>query len=157
MDEKKKEIKYDLESYEALTNALRELVNQYPGLEEGEHIAFATLDEAGGIAMYPGAEAIIEDERRSVTGKVRQTCRYPFYVVYRAGGLSENNKAATKEWLDALACWLEQVRSYPTLTGGRRLLGISILSPGYLYSVDESKTETWAVELAARYEKEFRI
>ena len=44
----------DLDGYEPVTAALRALLERYPRLDEGEHIAFATLDKSGGVAMYPG-------------------------------------------------------------------------------------------------------
>ena len=36
-------VKYDVDGYEAVTSALRELLNQYPGLERGEEITFSVL------------------------------------------------------------------------------------------------------------------
>ena len=154
---KKQEVRFDLREAADLTDAIMGMLNEYPDLAEGERFAFARLDETGGIAMYPGTGAVIEEEHRSVTGKVRrQVCRYPFILLSKAGGLSEERRRGAKEWLDALARWLEQRRDLPALTGGRTLLGLAILSPGYLYDVDESKTETWAVELAARYENIYK-
>lgn len=149
---KKQEVRFDLREAADLTAAIMGMLNEYPDLAEGERFAFARLDETGGLAVYPGTGAVIEEERRSVTGKVRQVCRYPFILLSRAGGLSEERRRGAKEWLDTLARWLEQRKDLPALTDGRTLLGLAILSPGYLYDVDESKTETWAVELAARYE-----
>ncbi len=151
-EEKKKEVRYDLSGRYALTEAVRGIVNGYPHLTEGESVAFATLSETGGLALYPGGDGIIEKETRSVTGKVRQVCRYPFYVLFRAGGLTENRKAGAKEWLDGLARWLEQLTEFPELEGRRKLLGFAVLGPAYLYGVDDSHVETWAVALAARYE-----
>ena len=153
MDEKKKEeVRYDLSGGYALTAAIREIVNGYPQLREGESVAFATLSETGGLALYPGTGGIIEKETRSVTGKVRQICRYPFVVVLRAGGLSENGRAAAKERLDDLARWLERLRAFPALSEERKLLGFAIQTPACLDDVDDSHVETWAVGLAARYE-----
>ena len=149
---KKQEVRIDPVDSKDLTDAIMGMLNEYPDLAGGERFAFARLDETGGLAMYPGTGAVIEEEHRSVTGKVRQVCRYPFILLSKAGGLSEERRRGAKEWLDALARWLERRKDMPALTGCRTLLGFSILSPGYLYDVDESKTETWAVELAARYE-----
>lgn len=168
MDEKKSEIKYDMEGFSAVTEAVRALVNRFPGLEAGESVAFATLSERGGMALYPGDGAVIDQERRSVTGRVRQVCRYPFVVLYRSGGLTEARRATAKERLDALGRWLgrqsvvldgqvQRLAEYPALTGGRRFLDFSFQAPAYLHERDEHRTETWAVALAARYENIFTI
>ncbi len=166
MDEKKENIKYDVEGFEALTEAIRALLNRFPGLDEGEKIAFATLRQTGGMAMYPGTGAVVESERKSVTGRVRQVCRYPFVVVYRHGGLGEADRASAKERLDALGRWLgrqsvallgqrHRLEAYPALTGGRKLLDFSIQAPAYLCERDDHQVETWAAEFAARYENIF--
>ena len=38
-----KTVKYDIDGYEAVTSALRELLNQYPALYASDEIAFSTL------------------------------------------------------------------------------------------------------------------
>ena len=163
MDERKQQVKYDMESFDVLTGAVMALVNRFPGLGEGEKIAFATLRESGGMAMYPGDGAVVDEEHRSVTGRVRQICRYPFVVLVRAGGMTEDSRRAVKEWLDRLGRWLSgqsvclqgqeyALEQYPALTGGRRFLDFSVQAPAGLYERDEHHVETWAVSLAARYE-----
>lgn len=162
-----KEVKYDIDGYEAVTAALRELLNQYPGLSEGDEIAFSTLGEDSGKAMFPTSGAVIETERRSVTGKVTEVCLYPFYIIYRAGGLNENRKARVKEWLDNLGKWLEQKKvlidgeeyklsEYPPLTDGRKFLSIERQTPSYLDTVNENQSENWAIYISARYQYEYR-
>lgn len=161
-----KTVKYDIDGYEAVTAALRELINQYPALSEGDEISFSTLGEDSGKAMFPVSGAVIETERRSVTGKVTEVCLYPFYVIYRAAGLSENNKARIKEWLDSLGKWLEQkkvlingteylLEEYPPLTDGRKFLSISRQTPAYLDTVNENQSENWAIYISARYQYEY--
>ena len=150
-----KEVRYDLDGYEAVTPALRELLNQYPGLVEGKEITFATLGEDKGIAMFPGAGAAIEREKEDITGTVRQVCLYPFFVVYRASGLNENRKAAVKEWLDGLGRWLESLREYPVLTGNRRMLSVARQTPATLDNINENKAEDWVISLSLRYQNEF--
>lgn len=163
LDEKKQQVKYDVESFDVLTEAVRELVNRFPGLRQGEKIAFATLRDNGGMALFPGDGAVVEQESRSVTGRVRQVCRYPFVVLVRGGGMTEENRASAKERLDCLGRWMggqpvtlqEQeyrLNAYPALSGGRRFLDVSIQAPAWLYERDEHHVETWAVALAARYE-----
>lgn len=161
-----KTVKYDIDGYEAVTAALRELINQYPALSEGDEISFSTLGEDSGKAMFPVSGAVIETERRSVTGKVTEVCLYPFYVIYRAAGLTENNKARIKEWLDSLGKWLEQkkvlingteylLEEYPPLTDGRKFLSISRQTPAYLDTVNENQSENWAIYISARYQYEY--
>ncbi len=167
MDEKDRKEKYDPAGEQALTAAVSALLNGFPGLEAGQRVAFATLRETGGMAMFPGGGAVVESERRSVTGRVRQVCRYPFAVLFRRNGLGENDRARAKERLDDLGRWLGRqsvvidgreyrLEAYPALSGGRTLLDVSIQAPAYLYERDEHQTETWAAELAARYENIFQ-
>ena len=94
-----KEIKYDLDGYDIITNALMTLLNQYPGLGSDE-IRFSTFGTESGIAMFPSIGAVVENERQSVTGKVYQSCNYPFNIVYKVAGVSESNKIQVKDFLD---------------------------------------------------------
>lgn len=161
-----KKVKYDIDGYDAVTSALRELLNQYPGLMENDEITFSVLGEDSGKAMFPISGAVIEDEKRSITGKVTEVCLYPFYVIYRASGLSENRKAKVKEWLDTLGKWLEQKKvvidgkeyqldELPPLTDGRKFLSIDRQTPAYLDTVNENQSENWAIYISARYEYKY--
>lgn len=161
-----KEVQYDVDGYDAVTSAVRELINQYPGLSENDEIAFSMLDENSGKAMFPVSGGIIDNEKEDITGHVTQTCLYPFVVIYRVEGLSENRKEVVKEWLDSLGKWLEKqpvtingtghkLSEYPALTGERKFLKIFRTSPGYLDSINENKSENWAISLAAKYQNEF--
>lgn len=161
------EVKYDIDGYDAVTAALRELLNQYPGLQTtGDEITFAMLGEDSGKTMYPISGAIVEREQRFILGDVRQICQYPFHVIYRAGGLSENRKASVKEWLDNLGRWLErqpitingvsyQLEVYPALSDNRRFLSISRQTPAYLSAINDNQSEDWAIYISARYQNEF--
>ena len=80
---KNKPKRYDIDGYDVVTNAIKDLLNDFPGLLEGESIKFCTLEEESGISFYPISGAVIATETTSVTGKVNQLCNYPFYVVYR--------------------------------------------------------------------------
>ena len=116
--------------------------------------------------MFPVSGAVVETEKRSVTGKVTEVCLYPFYIIYRASGLNENRKARVKEWLDTLGKWLEQKKvlidgeeyilsELPPLTDGRKFLSISRQTPAYLDNTNEDKTEDWAIYISARYQYEY--
>ena len=161
-----KEVRYDISGYEAVTEAIRELINTYPGLESGEEIKFSVLSENEGKAMFPVSGGVIVEENESITGHVTQICQYPFFVTYRASGLSENNKASVKEWLDTFGKWLEKqpviinsttynITDYPALTGNRKFVKIERTSPAYLDTISENKAETWVMQLSAKYQTEF--
>lgn len=158
--------RYDFDGYDEVTTALRELLNQYPNLADGDEISFAVLSEDGGKAMFPITGAVIETERESITGHVRQVCLYPFHVVYRVAGISENQKALVKEWLDNLGRWLEKqpisvngesitLLEYPPLSRNREFLSISRQTPANLDSINENASENWVIYISARYQNEF--
>lgn len=159
-------IGYDLEDYEKITQALRDFINTYPDLDTGEVIEFATLGEDSGIAMFPTNSAAIRSEIESVTGHVKQVCSYPFFILYRAGGLNQNRKANVKEWLDKFASWLEKqpvtignqtykVVDYPALTRNREITKFQRQSPAYLDSINENQSENWMISINVTYTNEF--
>lgn len=47
----KKPISKDATGYEVLTAAMKDLLNQFPGLYEDEEIKYEELEEEGGIAF----------------------------------------------------------------------------------------------------------
>lgn len=162
-----KQVKYDIDGYEKVTTALTELLNQYPALERGEEITFSVLEESSGIGMFPVSGAVVEAEKRSITGKVTKVCLYPFYVVYRASGQGEKGKERIKEWLDTLGKWLEQQKvvidgeeyvlsELPPLTDGRKFLSIERQTPSYMTEPQENKAEDWVIYISARYQYEYR-
>lgn len=157
MAEEKKEKTYglDLDGNGVLTDVIRKLVNEFPGWGNGEEAAFSTMEKDGGLAMYPIDDAAIEDEKRSVTGRVRQVCRYTFEVGYKVAGLSAKRKALLKEKLDELGRWLERLKEYPSITDGRKLLSFTRDTNSALYKGNDDKTEYWVVRLIARYENIF--
>lgn len=162
------ELRYDLESFDIVTQALRELVNSYPALSGMDEIAFSVLDAEGGKAMFPTSGAVIQSQLEDITGNVEQHCLYPFTVVYRGAGLSENRKAEVKEWLDNLGKWLEKqpikvkgavykLDSYPELSGNRKFEKIERTSPAFLFETNEDKVEDWIVSIQARYVNTYQV
>ena len=165
-EESKKPVKYDVDGYDAVTDALVSLLNSFPGLEEDEKIRFSTLDEDGGIAFYPVTGAVIAQEKKSVTGKVDQLCNYPFYVIYRSSIDSPKIKASTKEFLDTLGKWLEQqtvvingeqkrLEEYPVLTEERKIEEIVRLTPAHLDNVSDGNIQDWAISISLKYRNIF--
>lgn len=165
-EESKKPVKYDVDGYAAVTDALVSLLNSFPGLEEDEKIRFSTLDEDGGIAFYPVTGAVIALEKKSVTGKVDQLCNYPFYVIYRSSIDSPKIKAGIKEFLDTLGKWLEQqtvvingeqkrLEEYPVLTEERKIEEIIRLTPAHLDNVSDGNVQDWAISISLKYRNIF--
>ena len=163
---KNKPVKYDVDGCNIVTNALKDLLNSFPGLLEGENIKFSTLDEDSGISFYPISGAVIAAETTSITGKVNQVCNYPFYVIYRTAVDSQNSKIDIKEFLDNLGKWIEKqpvtidgemqrLDAYPDLTEGREITEISRQTPAYLESTSEGNVQDWVISLALRYKNIF--
>ena len=103
-----------------------------------------------------------------MTGKVYQSCNYPFNIVYKVAGVSESNKIQVKDFLDKLGKWLEmqpvtiggqvyKLEAYPALTDNREIKSISRTTPAYLESVEESKTENWVISMILRYSNEYKL
>lgn len=165
-EESKKQIRYDVDGYEEVTDALASLLDSFPGLEEDEKIRFSTLDEDGGIAFYPVTGAVIAQEKKSVTGKVDQLCNYPFYVIYRSSIDSPKVKASIKEFLDTLGKWLEQqtvvingeqvkLEEYPVLTEERKIEEIARLTPAHLDNASDGNIQDWAISISLKYRNIF--
>lgn len=164
--DKNKSIKYDVDGYDIVTDAIGDLLNSFPMLTGSEKIKFSTLGKDSGISFYPISGAVIASETTSVTGKVNQVCNYPFYVVYRTAIDSPSTKIDIKEFLDALGKWLEKqpiiidgerskLEAYPDLTDGRRITEVSRQTPAYLDSTSEGNIQDWAISLALKYENTF--
>ena len=164
--EKSKPVKYDVDGYDIITNALKDLLNSFPGLHKGETIKFSTLEEDSGIDFHQISGPIIVTEKTSVIGKVNQLCNYPFYVVYRTSADSQNSKIDIKEFLDNLGKWLEKqpitiggevkkLKNYPVLTDGREITEIARQTPAYLDSTSEGNVQDWVISLALKYRNIF--
>lgn len=156
---------YDVDG-DLVTPVLMNLLNQFPALATGDSIAFSTLDENRGKAMFPLNGAVIERKTKDVLGGVEMVCVYPFIVMYRSGNLTTARRQAVKEWLDALGRWLEKqtvyldvggtktaytLDAYPALDGNRRILSIQRTAPSYLDGINENLTEDWAISVELRY------
>lgn len=163
---KNKPVTYDVDGYDIITNALKDLLNSFPGLMEGENIKFSTLEEDSGISFYPISSTVTATETVSVTGKVNQVCNYPFYVVYRTAADSQNSKIDIKEFLDKLGKWLEKqpvtidgetwkLSNYPELTEGREITEISRQTPAFLDNTSDGNVQDWVINIVLRYRNIF--
>lgn len=161
-----KSIKYDLDGYEVVRDAIIELINNSPVIENEKQVCFGVLEERNGFAIIPISSSVIESSRKSVTGKVTEVCYYPFALVYRDTGMNERRKAEVSELLDNIGKWLEgksitideksqQLKTYPVLTGKRKFLEIRRMTNSYLENTYEGNTEDWTIRITATYQNEY--
>lgn len=162
-----KVVKFDLDGYEVVKDAILEIINQSPLIESKEHVSFGVLEETHGFTMIPVSSSVIESTRKSVTGKVTEVCYYPFALVYRDTGMNEKKKSEVAELLDSIGKWLERkeimiegesqkLQSYPALTGNRKFLEIRRQTNSYLENTYDDKSEDWTIRITARYQNEYQ-
>lgn len=155
----------DFTGYDVLTEAMKILLNQYPGLDTEEYISFEELTEDGGIAFSADNGALVYNERESVTAHVRQICRYPFYIVYRVGANSETPKMEAQTFLDGIGKWLckekvvindieYKLSDYPALSQGRVIKKIT-RSNSYGLQPNANGVQDWILPVSVEYENEF--
>ena len=163
------QVQYDVVGYDLLTPAIWDLLNSYPGLDEGESFSFSTLNGEYGKAIFPTTGAVVQYERESITGHVEQMCLYPFTVVFRVSGQTQNRKANAKEWLDTLGRWLEmqtvkigdteyKLDDYPVINSPNedcKIMNISRNTPSYLAVTNGDMSEDWVISIQAQYRNEF--
>ena len=162
------EINYppDVDGFEEVTKALMEMVNSYPGLEDGEQFQFTMSEPEEGLSIFASSGSFIYENHESITGHVWQLCLYPFMVVCQASGLNQERKIRIKEWMDCFARWLTRqpvnidgvthvLNEWPKLTGNRLIRDVTRQTPAYLGSINEDKSETWVMNLQIQYRNEF--
>ena len=164
--EQPKPISLDGEGFGILKDAVVALLNDFPGLD-GREITFSGLTEDGGISMEPESGALIYKETTDIIGTVHQECQFPFYVVYRTDATSEYIKKGIVDFLDALGAWicrepvilretLHQLTEYPSLTGGRRITGVTRFN-SYAAEPNPNNTQDWLIPITVKYTHEFTM
>ena len=162
--EELKPIGADVDGFEILTNAVLELLSQFPGLN-GREILFEDLGKESGIAFSANNGALVMSERRSITDHVRQNCQYPFFIVYRTASTQEYQKLQVQAFFDAIGKWLcrepavvngETVRlkSYPALSDDRKITRIT-RSNSYGLEPSSDGVQDWLMPVTVEYTNEF--
>lgn len=166
MAEEAKPIGVDASGYEVLTKAIQYLLNQFPGLS-GQEILFEEIGEESGIVFSADAGALVMSERRSITDHVKQTCQYPFLVVYRTGATREFQKLSVQTFLDTLGKWIckepvsidgteYRLTSYPQLADGRKITRIT-RDNSYGITPNENNSQDWILPVKVQYTNEFDV
>lgn len=162
--EELKPIGADVDGFEILTNAVLELLSQFPGLN-GREILFEELGKESGIAFSANNGALVMSERRSITDHVLQNCQYPFFIVYRTASTQEFQKLQVQAFFDAIGKWLcrepavvngETVRlkSYPALSDDRKITRIT-RSNSYGLEPSSDGVQDWLMPVTVEYTNEF--
>lgn len=165
MGDERKPIGKDASGYDVLTIAVKALLNQFPGLYENETVKFEELGEDSGIAFSADNGALIFSETEDVLGGVRQTCQYPFYIIYRTSSTKERQKMSIQEFLDTFGKWLcrepvvidgseERLSNYPTLSQGRKITKVT-RDNSYGLEPQESGVHDWILPVSIEYKYDF--
>lgn len=163
--DERKPIGKDASGYDVLTIAVKALLNQFPGLYENETVKFEELGEDSGIAFSADNGALIFSETEDVLGGVRQTCQYPFYIIYRTSSTKERQKMSIQEFLDTFGKWLcrepvvidgseERLSNYPTLSQGRKITKVT-RDNSYGLEPQESGAQDWILPVSIEYKYDF--
>ena len=165
MGDERKPIGKDASGYDVLTIAVKALLNQFPGLYENETVKFEELGEDSGIAFSADNGALIFSETEDVLGGVRQTCQYPFYIIYRTSSTKERQKMSIQEFLDTFGTWLcrepvvidgseQRLSNYPTLSQGRKITKVT-RDNSYGLEPQESGVQDWILPVSIEYTYDF--
>lgn len=165
MADERKPIGKDASGYDVLTIAVKALLNQFPGLYENETVKFEELGEDSGIAFSADNGALIFSETEDVLGGVRQTCQYPFYIIYRTSSTKERQKMSIQEFLDTFGKWLcrepvvidgseQRLSKYPTLSQGRKITKVT-RDNSYGLEPQESGVQDWILPVSIEYKYDF--
>ena len=165
MGDDRKPIGKDASGYDVLTIAVKALLNQFPGLYENETVKFEELGEDSGIAFSADNGALIFSETEDILGGVRQTCQYPFYIIYRTSSTKERQKMSIQEFLDTFGKWLcrepvvidgseQRLSNYPTLSQGRKITKVT-RDNSYGLEPQESGVQDWILPVSIEYKYDF--
>ena len=165
MADEKKPIGKDATGYEILTDAMKSLLNQYPGLYQGETIKFEELAEDSGICFSANNGALVYTEKEDVCGYMHQLCSYPFFVVYRTASDKERQKLSVQKFLDTLGKWIcrepvnidgteTRLNAFPALSRGRTIERIT-RDNAYGLEPNNNGVQDWLLPVTVRYKYDF--
>lgn len=155
------------EGYKTVRDAVKVLLNQYPGLFPDEEILFETLDSNEGIIFSDNSGALVYSEKRDITDIVHQKCQYPFFVVYRSTTTKERLKLSIQTFLETLGRWLCQepveidgnnvrLSEFPKLSEGREIKRITRQNSYGLDPRDDG-VQDWVLPVSVEYTNEFQL
>lgn len=163
--EDNKPIGKDADGKDILADAMKSLLNQYPGLHDGERIKYEELGTDSGIAFYADAGALIYSEKEDVCGTMHQVCQYPFIVVCRTASDKERQKLSVQRFLDNLGKWIcrepvavdgveTRLSAFPELSRGRVIKRIT-RDNSYGTEPQANGVQDWLLPITVKYEYEW--
>lgn len=161
MSDKLQPIGKDFSGYDVLTEAVKDLLNRFPGLHNDETVKFEDLDSKSGIAFSADNGALVFAEKEDVVGTVHQTCQYPFYIVYRTTSATERAKLQIQDFLSMFGKWIcrepveingvcQQLNAYPALTGDREIKKVT-RDNSYGLEPQENGVQDWILPVSIEY------
>ena len=164
--DKIKPIGIDTTGFRILTEVVKKTLNSFPGLDENETIRFENLEKESGICFSADNGALIISERRSITDHIKQSCQYPFFVVYRIATEREKTKINVQSFLNDLGTWLsgepieingdEYKLEFPELPDGRKITKITRSNSYGLEPADDG-VQDWILPVTVEYENEYDL
>ena len=165
--DKPRPIGKDATGYEVITKAMRELLNQFPGLYEDEVVRFEQIENDGDIGFSNDSGALVYAEKKDVLGYINQTCQYPFFLVYRTNTTKETGKLSAFDFVDTFGKWLcsepvtigdtdYKLAEFPQLDGGRKIIRIT-RDNAYGQDPKEDGTQDWIVPVTVQYTNKFKL
>lgn len=156
-----KPIGKDATGYEVLTLAVKDLLNQFPGLYQGETVKFEELQENKGIAFSANEGSLVYNEKRDILDMIHQTCIFPFFIIYRTSSTKERQKINIQEFLDTFGKWLcrepvvingvqEKLNMWPQLSGGREIKQI-VRDNSYGLEPQQNGIQDWVLPMSIQY------
>lgn len=160
-----KKTSLDIDGQDLMSKVLLDLINKFPGFKD-KKVEFAHLGSEGGIALYPSGGAALLNSKKDITGRVTQTCLFPFSIVWKAAPSTEKMRINVKELLDLLGKWLEQqpvivngkeyqLKDYPATDGSRVIKSVVRTQAAYLDSVEANSIENWVISANLHYENKY--
>lgn len=157
----------DATGYEVLTAAVKDMLNQYPGLYDDEPVKFEELGEESGLAFSADSGALVYSEEEDILGVIHQTCQYPFFILLRRKSTKEQQKIKNQNFLDTFGKWLcretveingenQRLDTFPVLTGGRKINRIT-RDNSYSLEPQESGVQDWVLPVSVEYTNEFEL
>lgn len=157
----------DASGYDAITSAVRDMLNKFPLLYADETVKFEELEDTKGIAFSADNGALVFSENRDILGNIKQECQYPFYIVYRTSATQERKKMSVQAFLDSFGKWLcrepltvdgidYKLSEWPDLSQGRKITRIT-RDNSYGLEPQENGVQDWVLPVSVEYTNEFEL